>query len=51
MVGRGAKVVIALRRYMPPGLFERLYFGGHIRRLQRRARRSGSEAGPVEAVR
>lgn len=37
VVGRGAKVVIALRRYMPEGLFERLYFGGHIRRVLRRS--------------
>jgi NAD(P)-dependent dehydrogenase (short-subunit alcohol dehydrogenase family) len=50
VVGRGAKVVIALRRYLPPSVFERLYFGGHIRRLQRRAR--GSATAPsVEAVR
>ena len=36
VVGRGAKVVIWLRRHMPPRMFERLYFGGHIRRLERR---------------
>jgi NAD(P)-dependent dehydrogenase (short-subunit alcohol dehydrogenase family) len=36
-VGRGAKVVIWLRRHLPQRLFERLYFGGHIRRLLRRA--------------
>lgn len=36
-VGRGAKVVIWLRRHLPQRLFERLYFGGHIRRLERRA--------------
>jgi NAD(P)-dependent dehydrogenase (short-subunit alcohol dehydrogenase family) len=38
VVGRGASIVIALRRYMPQSLFERLYFGGHIRRVQRRAK-------------
>ena len=38
VVGRGATVVIALRRHMPQGLFERLYFGGHIRRVERRAK-------------
>jgi NAD(P)-dependent dehydrogenase (short-subunit alcohol dehydrogenase family) len=38
VVGRGAKVVIALRRHMPQRLFERLYFGGHIRRVERRAK-------------
>jgi NAD(P)-dependent dehydrogenase (short-subunit alcohol dehydrogenase family) len=36
-VGRGARVVIWLRRHLPQRLFERLYFGGHIRRLLRRA--------------
>jgi NAD(P)-dependent dehydrogenase (short-subunit alcohol dehydrogenase family) len=50
VVGRGAKVVIALRRHLPPSLFERLYFGGHIRRLERRAK-AGAPAGSVEAVR
>jgi hypothetical protein len=40
VVGRGASLVIALRRYMPQGLFERLYFGGHIRRVERRAKAS-----------
>ena len=38
VVGRGARVVIALRRYLPQSLFERLYFAGHIRRLERRTR-------------
>jgi hypothetical protein len=38
VVGRAARIVISLRRHMPPGLFENLYFGGHIRRLQRRVR-------------
>ena len=41
VVGRGASVVIALRRYLPEGLFERLYFSGHIRRLERRTREGG----------
>jgi NAD(P)-dependent dehydrogenase (short-subunit alcohol dehydrogenase family) len=40
VVGRGASLVIALRRYMPQSLFERLYFGGHIRRLGRRTKAS-----------
>lgn len=44
VVGRGASVVIALRRYMPQSLFERLYFGGHIRRVERRAK--GGDAAP-----
>jgi len=37
VVGRGASIVIGLRRHMPQSLFERLYFGGHIRRVERRA--------------
>ena len=41
VVGRGASVVIALRRYLPQSLFERLYFGGHIRRLERRVAAEG----------
>jgi NAD(P)-dependent dehydrogenase (short-subunit alcohol dehydrogenase family) len=36
VVGRGASLVIALRRHMPQSLFERLYFGGHIRRIEGR---------------
>jgi NAD(P)-dependent dehydrogenase (short-subunit alcohol dehydrogenase family) len=51
IVGRGARVVIALRRYLPSGVFERLYFGGHIRRIQRRAGRSGAVDRRVEALR
>ena len=45
VVGRGASVVIALRRYLPESLFERLYFAGHIRRLERRTRED--ERAPV----
>jgi len=37
VVGRGARLVISLRRHLPQAFFERLYFGGHIRRLERRA--------------
>jgi len=49
VVGRGASVVIALRRYMPQSLFERLYFGGHIRRLERRVKdgEPATTAGPA----
>jgi NAD(P)-dependent dehydrogenase (short-subunit alcohol dehydrogenase family) len=36
VVGRGARAVIQMRRQLPDGLFERLYFGGHLRRLERR---------------
>lgn len=49
VVGRGAKVVLFLRRLLPPSLFDRLYFGGHIRRLERRAK--PGPVPPVEAVR
>lgn len=49
VVGRGAKVVLALRRLLPPSLFDRLYFGGHIRRLERRSK--PGHVPPVEAVR
>jgi NAD(P)-dependent dehydrogenase (short-subunit alcohol dehydrogenase family) len=51
VVGRAAKVVISLRRHLPPGLFERLYFGGHIRRLQRRSGRHGARSEQPESVR
>ena len=37
VVGRGASIAIALRRYMPESLFERLYFAGGIRRIERNA--------------
>ncbi|HEU4760666.1 MAG TPA: SDR family oxidoreductase [Dehalococcoidia bacterium] len=33
MVGRRASLVVKLRRYVPEGLFERLYFGTIIRRV------------------
>jgi NAD(P)-dependent dehydrogenase (short-subunit alcohol dehydrogenase family) len=47
VVGRGAKLVIGLRRFTPQPLFERLYFGGHIRRLERRTK---PEAAPSPEV-
>jgi NAD(P)-dependent dehydrogenase (short-subunit alcohol dehydrogenase family) len=37
VVGRGASVAIFLRRRLPDRLFERLYYGGQLRRLERRA--------------
>ncbi len=49
VVGRGASIVISLRRHMPQSLFERLYFGGHIRRLERR-RKAGSPAPSAEGA-
>jgi NAD(P)-dependent dehydrogenase (short-subunit alcohol dehydrogenase family) len=50
VVGRGASIVIGLRRHLPQNLFERLYFVGHIRRLERRTKES-VPAPPVKAVR
>jgi NAD(P)-dependent dehydrogenase (short-subunit alcohol dehydrogenase family) len=37
VVGRGARVVVLARRLLPERTFERLYFGGQLRRLERRA--------------
>jgi NAD(P)-dependent dehydrogenase (short-subunit alcohol dehydrogenase family) len=37
VVGRPASVVIMLRRYLPSGFFERVYFGTFLRRIQRQA--------------
>ncbi len=37
VVGRGARLAVFLRRHLPEGLFERLYYGGQLRRLDRRA--------------
>lgn len=37
VVGRPASVVILLRRYLPSGFFERVYFGTFLRRIQRQA--------------
>jgi NAD(P)-dependent dehydrogenase (short-subunit alcohol dehydrogenase family) len=48
VVGRGASVVIALRRHLPQSLFERLYFGGHIHRLERRTK-TGTAPSPEVA--
>lgn len=37
VVGRGASTVVFLRRHLPERVFERLYYGGQLRRLERRA--------------
>lgn len=50
VVGRGATVVILLRRYLPEPVFERLYFGGQLRRLERRTR-GAAPAPTLEAAR
>jgi NAD(P)-dependent dehydrogenase (short-subunit alcohol dehydrogenase family) len=49
VVGRGATVVIALRRHLPPSVFERLYFGRYVRRLEERAEDAPATS-PAEAV-
>ena len=38
VVGRGARVAVLARRLLPERAFERLYFGGQLRRLERGAR-------------
>jgi NAD(P)-dependent dehydrogenase (short-subunit alcohol dehydrogenase family) len=48
VVGRGARAVIQLRRHLPEPLFERLYFGGHLRRLERRTAKT--EQAPAATV-
>ena len=45
VVGRGASVVIFLRRHLPEPVFERLYFGGQLRRVERAADRSAIAEG------
>jgi NAD(P)-dependent dehydrogenase (short-subunit alcohol dehydrogenase family) len=50
VVGRGAAVVIALRRYLPQPLFERLYFGGQLRRLEDKVKAGPPPRPRVRAV-
>jgi NAD(P)-dependent dehydrogenase (short-subunit alcohol dehydrogenase family) len=44
VVGRGATIAIWLRRHLPEALFERVYFGGHTRRVERRVGPAGAAA-------
>jgi NAD(P)-dependent dehydrogenase (short-subunit alcohol dehydrogenase family) len=44
VVGRGASAVVFLRRHLPERVFERLYYGGQLRRLERRV---GAPVAPV----
>jgi NAD(P)-dependent dehydrogenase (short-subunit alcohol dehydrogenase family) len=44
VVGRGATLVIWLRRHLPQSLFERLYYGGQLRRLERAEEPAGAPA-------
>jgi hypothetical protein len=37
VAGRGARIVVFLRRHLPERVFERVYYGGQLRRLERRA--------------
>jgi len=48
MVGRRARFIVALRRYVPAGLFERLYFGTIIRRVTRPEPEPAGGAAPSE---
>lgn len=50
VVGRGARVVTFLRRHLPQRTFERLYYGGQLRRVRRRARPATQPPEPVEAA-
>jgi NAD(P)-dependent dehydrogenase (short-subunit alcohol dehydrogenase family) len=50
IVGRGASIVINLRRHLPQTLFERLYFGGQLRRLQQAPARPVAEDRPEPAA-
>ncbi len=45
VVGRPAAAAIVLRRYLPSGLFERVYFGPFLRRIRTRAA-AAAEAAP-----
>jgi NAD(P)-dependent dehydrogenase (short-subunit alcohol dehydrogenase family) len=36
IAGRGARIVVFLRRHLPERVFERVYYGGQLRRLERR---------------
>ena len=50
VVGRGATAVIALRRYLPESVFERLYFGGQLRRLEAKVQAAPPPRPHVRAV-
>ena len=50
VVGRGARLVVTLRRHLPERLFERLYYGGQLRRLER-ADGAAAPPAPQEALR
>ena len=41
VVGRPAAAAIALRRYLPSGVFERVYFGPFLKRIRTRAAAAG----------
>ena len=45
MIGRKAKLAVALRRWLPGDLFERIYFGTVMRRATRSSPPSNSKAG------
>ena len=49
MVGRKAKIAVALRRWLPGNLFERIYFGTVIRRTTQGSTGVGSKAAAAHA--
>ena len=51
VVGRPAAAAIVLRRYLPSGLFERLYWGPFLRRIRSRAAAAEGAQAKVEAPR
>jgi NAD(P)-dependent dehydrogenase (short-subunit alcohol dehydrogenase family) len=50
VVGRGAAAVIALRRYLPEPVFERVYFGTQLRRLEGKVEATPPSRPRVRAV-
>lgn len=50
VVGRGARIVIFLRRHLPERVFERLYYGGQLGRLERRAGSATAPPAPAAPV-
>jgi NAD(P)-dependent dehydrogenase (short-subunit alcohol dehydrogenase family) len=49
VVGRGARIVVLARRLLPERAFERLYFGGQLRRLERRTATGAAPPAPAPA--
>jgi NAD(P)-dependent dehydrogenase (short-subunit alcohol dehydrogenase family) len=47
VVGRPAAAAIVLRRYLPTGVFERIYWGPFLRRIRKRAAAAEASGAPV----